>query len=129
VGSGPGRRSVVVVGRPDRSQPLEDRVRDQAVADDPVVVREAERERVGRVVESAERRLDVDHGDVARFAIIGVVLAMGLNAMEIADQVVNLAFGLTLGAVAVAAALMFGLGGREAAGRQTEHWFRKLRGE
>ncbi|MDH3591011.1 MAG: mechanosensitive ion channel [Planctomycetota bacterium] len=67
--------------------------------------------------------------NVARFAIVGIVLAMGLNAMEIADQVVNLAFGLTLGAVAVAFALMFGLGGREPAGRQLEHWFRKWRGE
>lgn len=66
---------------------------------------------------------------VARFAIVGVALAMGFNAMEIADQVVNVAFGPTLGAVAVAIALMFGLGGRDAAGRQTEHSFRKLHGE
>ncbi len=31
------------------------------------------------------------------------------------------------GAVAVAIALSFGLGGREAAGRQMEHWLSKLR--
>jgi len=35
----------------------------------------------------------------------------------IADDIVNLAFMLTFGAVAVAAALSFGLGGREAGGR------------
>jgi len=52
---------------------------------------------------------------------------MGLRAMGIADDIVNLAFGLTLGAVAIAFALSFGLGGREAAGRQMEHWFSKLR--
>jgi len=64
---------------------------------------------------------------VARVAILGLVIAMGLRAMGIADEIVNLAFGLTLGAVAVAVALSFGLGGREAAGRQMEHWLSKLR--
>jgi hypothetical protein len=64
---------------------------------------------------------------LARVAILGLVIAMGLRAMGIADDIVNLAFGLTLGAVAVAFALAFGLGGREAAGKQLEHWFSKLR--
>jgi hypothetical protein len=64
---------------------------------------------------------------IARIAILGLVIAMGLRAMGIADDIVNLAFGLTLGAVAVAVALSFGLGGREAAGRQMEHWLSKLR--
>lgn len=64
---------------------------------------------------------------VARVAILGLVLAMGLRAMGIADDIVNLAFGLTLGAVAVAVALSFGLGGREAAGKLLDHWFSKLR--
>lgn len=59
---------------------------------------------------------------VARFAILGIVLAMGLRAMGIADDIVNLAFGLTLGAVAVAVALAFGIGGREAAGRLASRW-------
>ena len=66
---------------------------------------------------------------VVRFTILGLVLAMGLRAMGIADDIVNLAFGLTLGAVAVAVALSFGLGGREAAGKQMEHWFARFRGE
>ena len=64
---------------------------------------------------------------LARMAILGLVIAMGLRAMGIADDIVNLAFGLTLGAVAVAFALAFGLGGREAAGRQMEHWLSQLR--
>ena len=64
---------------------------------------------------------------LARLAIIGLVIAMGLRAMGIADDIVNLAFGLTLGSVAVAFALAFGLGGREAAGRQMEHWLSQLR--
>ncbi|MBI1394356.1 MAG: mechanosensitive ion channel [Betaproteobacteria bacterium] len=66
---------------------------------------------------------------IARFAILGLVIAMGLRAMGIADDIVNLAFALTFGAVAVAVALAFGLGGREAAGRQMEHWLARLRGE
>jgi len=64
---------------------------------------------------------------LARVAILGLVIAMGLRAMGIADDIVNLAFGLTLGSVAVAFALAFGLGGREAAGRQMEHWLSQLR--
>src|SRR5690606_14362201 len=57
---------------------------------------------------------------IARFAILALVVAMGLRAMGIADDIVNLAFGLTLGAIAVAVALSFGLGGREAAGKLME---------
>lgn len=64
---------------------------------------------------------------VGRFAILALVIAMGLRAMGIADDIVNLAFGLTLGAVAVAVALSFGLGGREAAGRLLDHWLSRLR--
>jgi len=55
---------------------------------------------------------------IVRFAILGLFVAMGLKYMGLADDIVNLAFGLTLGAVAVAFALSFGLGGKDAAGRQ-----------
>jgi hypothetical protein len=66
---------------------------------------------------------------LARIAILGVVFAMGLRAMDIAENIVNLAFGFTIGAVAVAVALSFGLGGREAAGKQMEHLLARMRGE
>ena len=56
-------------------------------------------------------------GNLVRILIMGLVIAMGLRAMGIADSIVNLAFGLTLGAVAVAFALAFGLGGRQPAER------------
>ena len=62
-----------------------------------------------------------------RAAILGLVFAMGLRAMGIADDIVNMAFALVLGAVAVAFALSFGLGGREAAGKQMDHWLTNLR--
>jgi hypothetical protein len=64
---------------------------------------------------------------VARIAMLGLVIAMCLRAMGIADDIVNLAFGLTFGAIAVAVALSFGLGGRDAAGKQMAHWLSKLR--
>lgn len=64
---------------------------------------------------------------IARFAILGLVFAMGLRAMGIADDIVNLAFGLVLGAIAVSVALSFGLGGRDAAGKHMEYWLSKFR--
>lgn len=72
---------------------------------------------------------DDAHGmaGLARIAILMLIAAMGLRSMGIADDIVNLAFGLTLGSIAVAVALSFGLGGREAAGKQMEYWLEKLR--
>jgi hypothetical protein len=64
---------------------------------------------------------------IARVAIMGIFFGIGLNAMGIANEIVNLAFGLTLGAVAVAIALSFGLGGREAAGKQMDHILKRFR--
>ncbi len=56
---------------------------------------------------------------VARIAIIAFVSALALNQIGIASDIVNLAFGLLLGALAVALALAFGLGGRDIAKEQT----------
>ena len=64
---------------------------------------------------------------IARLAILGLVLAMGLRAMGIADDIVNLAFALVLGALAVAFALAFGLGGREAASDLAKQWLADYR--
>ncbi|MBD2123096.1 mechanosensitive ion channel [Trichocoleus sp. FACHB-262] len=58
----------------------------------------------------------------ARIAIIAFISAMALQQMGIAPNIVNLAFGLLLGAVAVAIALAFGLGGRDIAAQQTREW-------
>jgi Conserved TM helix len=54
----------------------------------------------------------------ARICILAFVAAMALQQMGIASSIVNLAFGLLLGAVAVAIALAFGLGGRDVAGEK-----------
>jgi hypothetical protein len=42
--------------------------------------------------------------------------------MGLADEIVMLAFGLILGSAAIACALAFGLGGRDAAARVLERW-------
>jgi len=64
---------------------------------------------------------------ILRVAILGLVLAMGPRAMGIADDIVNMAFGLILGAVTVAFAVSYSLGGREAAGKHMEYWLSSLR--
>ncbi len=61
-------------------------------------------------------------GQVARVAIIALVAAMALQQMGIASNIVNLAFGLLLGAIAVAIALAFGLGSMDIAAEQVREW-------
>ena len=59
---------------------------------------------------------------IIRYAIIALFTAIGLTFMGLADQIVMMAFGLILGAAAIATALAFGLGGRDAAARILERW-------
>ena len=64
---------------------------------------------------------------IARFSILFIVAAMALGQMGLAKDIVNLAFGLLLGAFAVAAALAFGLGGRDTAGRMVAELYSTAR--
>lgn len=66
---------------------------------------------------------------VVRWASLGLFVAIALRTMGIANEIVELAFGLTLGAIAVAVALSYGLGGREAAGEHFRDIVRKFRSE
>ena len=59
---------------------------------------------------------------IVKYAIIALFTAIGLTFMGLADQIVMMAFGLILGSAAVATALAFGLGGRDAAARILERW-------
>lgn len=72
---------------------------------------------VAKVIQRGEYNSSRWLANLVRILIMGLVIAMGLKAMGIADSIVNLAFGLTLGSVAVAFALAFGLGGRQPAER------------
>ncbi|HYY58994.1 MAG TPA: hypothetical protein VE842_16820, partial [Pyrinomonadaceae bacterium] len=63
----------------------------------------------------------------ARVAILVLAGAMALRQIGVANEIINLAFGLLLGAVAVAVALAFGLGGRETAARIVEEWRQSMK--
>lgn len=66
-------------------------------------------------------------GTILKGAVLVIFLTMGLYAMGIAESIVELAFSLGMGAVAVAFALAFGLGGREAAGEELKEFFKKVK--
>jgi hypothetical protein len=64
---------------------------------------------------------------VARIAILAFVGAMALERMGISTNIVNLAFGLLLGAIAVAIAIAFGLGGRDVAAENLREWMKPFK--
>ena len=66
-------------------------------------------------------------GQIARIAIICLVSAMALQQIGVATDIVNLAFGLLLGAFAIAVALSFGLGSRDIAAEQVRHWLNSFK--
>ena len=59
-------------------------------------------------------------GLAARVAILVLAVTMALRQLGLASDIVDMAFGLILGAIALSAALAFGLGGREVAGRELD---------
>jgi hypothetical protein len=65
---------------------------------------------------------------LARVAILVLTGAVALRQMGIANEIIQSAFSLTLGAFAVAAAIAFGIGGRDIAARQLEQWTNALQG-
>ncbi len=63
----------------------------------------------------------------ARISILILVGAMALQQMGVATNIVNLAFGLLAGAIAVAVAIAFGLGGRDVASEQLREWLQAFK--
>jgi hypothetical protein len=63
----------------------------------------------------------------ARVSIIVLAGAMALRQMGVANDIINLAFGLLLGAVALAVALSVGLGARDVAGREVEDLIKSIK--
>jgi hypothetical protein len=62
----------------------------------------------------------------ARVSILVLAGAMALRQMGLANEIITLAFGLTLGAIAVAVAIAFGIGGRDLAAETLSGWRQKL---
>lgn len=61
---------------------------------------------------------------LAQVAILVLSGAIALRQMGVANEIITLAFGLLIGAIAVASAIAFGVGGRDVAQRQLEGWAR-----
>ena len=66
---------------------------------------------------------------LARVAILVFAGAMALGQLGVADAIVEMAFGFLIGAIALAAALAFGLGSREIAGREVDSFLTNLRAD
>lgn len=66
---------------------------------------------------------------VAWLAVVFFAGALALGQTGISQEIVNMAFGLSLGAVAVAAAIAFGLGGRDIAARELEDVVASMKSE
>ena len=60
---------------------------------------------------------------LARAAVLGFAVLIALNQLQIGAAIVNTLFMALVGAIALAAALAFGLGGRDVAGRIVEDWY------
>ena len=82
---------------------------------------------VGGVVRGATSEMGFGNPDlmanIARYAIIVFAVIAAINQLGIAPTVVNTLFIATVGAVAAAFALAFGLGGRDVAAQITQSWY------
>jgi hypothetical protein len=59
---------------------------------------------------------------LVRISIIILSVLLGIRSMGFANDLILLGFGLALGAAAIAAAIAFGLGGRQVAGELLARW-------
>lgn len=81
---------------------------------------------LANILAAATQRSDKPSSEImsvlVRWGVIALATAMGLTQMNVGVQIITLAFGLILGAVAVAVAIAFGVGGRDAAKRMLDRW-------
>ncbi|MDQ3881455.1 MAG: mechanosensitive ion channel [Chloroflexota bacterium] len=84
---------------------------------------------VGGIVRGATSEMGFGNpelmANIARYAIIVFAVIAAVNQLGIAPTVVNTLFIATVGAVAAAFALAFGLGGRDVAAQLTQSWYSK----
>ena len=66
---------------------------------------------------------------IVRAAVLVLVGAMALQTIGIGEDIVQLAFGIGIGAIGIAGALAFGLGSRDIAGREVENFVQTMRME
>jgi hypothetical protein len=84
------------------------------------------------VVRGATARADLGNPDllanVARVAVWAFAIVVAVNQIGIATTLINTLFMATVGAVALAAGLAFGLGGRDTASQIVRDWYERSRG-
>jgi hypothetical protein len=66
-------------------------------------------------------------GRLAQIAIVVFAAAIALREIGVANEIINLAFGITLAAIGLAAALSFGLGTQKIAERELDSFLSKMR--
>ncbi len=73
-------------------------------------------------IRSAARPVSASVGVAARVGIIAIAAAMALQQLNVGTQLITVAFAAVFGGAAIAAAIAFGLGGREAAAGVLHRW-------
>jgi len=66
---------------------------------------------------------------VGKGGVIMIAIFMALQELGVATDIVTTAFAILFGAIALAAALAFGLGNRELAGEVTRTWYSRYKAE
>ncbi|MFQ5876888.1 MAG: mechanosensitive ion channel [Acidobacteriota bacterium] len=81
---------------------------------------------VGQTIQSSSASQASLLSVAARTSIIVLAGAIALRQMGVGSEIVSLAFGILFGAVAVAVALAFGIGGRDIAAKRLQRWLDSL---
>ena len=86
---------------------------------------------LANLASSVIRGRNLVHGSlmatVTRASIIVLASAMALRQMGLANEIITMAFGLFVAAIAIAIAIAFGIGGREVAAKTLERYLKDLR--
>src|SRR5687767_8968992 len=86
---------------------------------------------LGNLIRGATAQAGFDNPDllatIARVAVWAFGIVVAVNQIGIAQELVNTLFMGFIGALALAAGLAFGLGGRETAGQIVDNWYRRGR--
>ena len=84
------------------------------------------------LVRGAAAKADLGNPDlmasIARIAVWAFAIVAALNQIGIARELVNTLFVATVGAVALALGLAFGIGGRDTAAELVRNWYERSRG-
>lgn len=86
---------------------------------------------LGNLIRGATAQAGFDNPDllatIARVAVWAFGIVVAVNQIGVAQTLVNTLFMGFIGAMALAAGLAFGLGGRETAGQIVDNWYRRGR--